>query len=77
MKYKYHFYETPELIAATIEVDHPLPQVREGAEIVLKHDKFSNRLGLTLLVEKIQVIVDHNGHQFVHDDINVFCKMLG
>ena len=75
MKYRYHIYETPELLAATIEVDLPLPQIREGAEIVLKTDPHSNRIGATLRVESIQVILDHNGHHFVHDDINVYCKL--
>jgi hypothetical protein len=75
VKYKYNFYETPELIAASIEVDVPLPQVREGAEIVLKTDPHSNRIGATLMVDRIQVVLGHNGHHFVHDDINVYCTL--
>jgi hypothetical protein len=75
VKYKYHFYETADLKAASIEVDVPLPQIREGAEIVLKTDPHSNRIGSTLRIDSIQVVLAHNGNHFVHDDINVFCTL--
>jgi len=75
MRYQYHIYESPELIAATFETIEPLPHLSVGAQLVLTTDGYSQRIGTALVIEQARVVISHLRGDFARYDIHVFCRV--
>lgn len=74
MRYRYLIYESPELIATTIETDEPLPHLLVGHQILLSTDDYQEKIGTVLIVEYIRVCISRRKGSFQRYDVHVFCR---
>jgi hypothetical protein len=65
MKYVYHIYESTELIAATFEVDAPLPHLLVGHQLLLTTDDYPGKIGTALVIEYVRIAMSHLKGNFV------------
>jgi len=74
MKYTYHIYESKDLIAATIEVDEPLPHLEVGHELLLSTDAYHGKSGHVLVIQGVRTAMVYRHHKFGFYEIHVLCR---
>ncbi len=74
LKYTYHIYESPDLIAATLEVDGPLPHIEVGHQLLLNTDTRSATKGKALVIEQIRVVITFRRSRRSYYEVLVFCR---
>ena len=74
MQHRYIFYTGSELIVATIEVDGPLPHLKEGAVLNLTCDDYSQIQGSFLKINRVEVVMTYLDSKIVRNDIHLFCS---
>jgi hypothetical protein len=72
MKFTYHIYESPDLIAASIETNERLRHLQVGRQILLTTDGYLHKLGHALIVEHIRPGMGYMKKKFIRYDIHVF-----
>jgi hypothetical protein len=75
IKFTYHVYApTADTIAATWQVDEPLPHLEVGNKLLLESKNYSQKTGSLLAIEGVRVVISHLDGIFVRYDIHVSCR---
>ena len=74
MKYTYVIYESPELIAAEIRRDEPLPHLEVGHQLLLTTDDYPGKIGTALVVEHVRVCIIQRKQSLTQYEVHVFCR---
>lgn len=74
MRYKYIIYESPQLIAAEIEQDEPLPHIAVGHQLLLTTDDYQGKPGTALVVEHVRIAMLRRRNQWRQNEVHVFCR---
>lgn len=74
MKYSYLIYESPELIAAEIRTDDPLPHLEVGHQLLLTTDAYPGKIGTALIVEHVRICIVQRRQILTQYEVHVFCR---